>query len=68
MTNLEKECIKSGVIKPNISKEAVLIAFGYPPEHRTQSMDLDLWYYWVHRFGQRELRFDKNGKTLNNLP
>ena len=68
MTDIEKECIKKGVIKPNISKEAVLIAYGYPPEHATHSLDLELWYYWVHRFGQRELRFDDNGKTITNLP
>ncbi len=63
MTDKEKECVKDGILKEGISKEAVLVAWGYPPSHETPSLDMSMWRYWLNRFRQKPIYFDDNGKT-----
>ncbi|MFA5087665.1 MAG: hypothetical protein WC552_01370 [Candidatus Omnitrophota bacterium] len=46
----EKENIKKGTIAEGMSKEAVLMAYGYPPSHRTPDLKSDTWAYWDNRF------------------
>ena len=43
-------CIKSGTLKLGMTKEQVIIARGYPPGHKTPSLDGDTWTYWSSRF------------------
>jgi len=43
----EKENIKKGTIAEGMSKEAVLMAYGYPPSHRTAALASDEWAYWI---------------------
>ncbi len=59
----EIEGIKSGEINPGMSKKAVLVAYGYPPEHVTGSLDMNTWTYWVNRFKKTNVDFDKGGHT-----
>lgn len=63
MSEKELECIKTGVLREGISKAAVLVAYGYPPSHQTPSIDADAWKYWTHRFREKTIYFDENGKT-----
>ncbi|MDP8266436.1 MAG: hypothetical protein P9M07_05760 [Candidatus Aceula meridiana] len=49
LSSQEKENIENGKIEVGMSKEAVLMAYGYPPTHKTPSIDLDLWTYWEGR-------------------
>jgi hypothetical protein len=37
MTDQKIQAIKHGTVLNGISKSAVLVAYGYPPEHRTGS-------------------------------
>ena len=37
MTDTEIEGIKKGIVLNGMSKEAVLVCYGYPPEHRTRN-------------------------------
>ena len=45
-----------------MSRKAVLLAAGYPPEVGTASTKLDTWKYWRHRFGSYPVRFS-DGKV-----
>jgi len=45
----EKENVKDGVIDIGMSKDAVLIAYGYPPTHVTPSLHSNVWTYWESR-------------------
>ena len=52
VTEADRENIKSGVIAPGMSKKAVLMAYGYPPTHKTPLLTSDIWYYWYARLHQ----------------
>ena len=67
MSDHEKSCIVRAVVEPEMSRKAVLVSFGYPPEHFTPSMQADKWFYWMNRYVKKELRFDESGMTLNEL-
>lgn len=57
-----RNAIENGEVKKGMSKEAVLLARGYPPAHRTPSLDEDLWVYWRNRFARQTVEFE-NGKV-----
>lgn len=49
--------IKSGILKMGMTKEQVIMARGYPPGHKTPSLDFDTWTYWSSRFVTQSLVF-----------
>ena len=62
LTSEEIKAIRAGEVKAGMSKKAVLLAAGYPPEVGTASIKLDTWKYWRHRFGNYLVRFS-DGKV-----
>jgi hypothetical protein len=64
LSEAEIAAIKEGTVVEGMSKRAVLIAYGYPPEHRTPSLDADAWTYWMNTLAQKVIRFDQDGKVL----
>ena len=48
-----------------MSKRAVILSWGYPPEVATPATSLNAWKYWINRFRTVIVRFDANGKTEN---
>ena len=64
MNEKEITAIKEGVIVDGMSKNAVLVAYGYPPEHRTGSLYADRWIYWRNKFATVAICFDKNDRTI----
>jgi hypothetical protein len=42
--------IKSGNLKKGMTREQVIMTRGYPPGHKTPSLDSDTWTYWSSRF------------------
>ncbi|PTY01252.1 hypothetical protein [Opitutus sp. ER46] len=42
--------IKAGKMKRGMTKEQVLMARGYPPAHKTPTLQSDRWMYWPSRF------------------
>ena len=58
----EKANIKHGILTEGMSKDAVLMAYGIPPSHRTSSTDAPVWTYWVNRFDTTILNFGEDGK------
>ena len=63
MSKTEKECVRTGEIVVGISKDAVLVAYGYPPTHQTPTLKGPTWMYWRNRFGRREISFDAKDKV-----
>jgi hypothetical protein len=59
----EINAINKGVLVLGMSKPAVIVAYGYPPEHKTTSLKNNTWYYWTNRFRSKAINFDKNGRT-----
>ena len=41
--------IEKGTVGGGMTREAVLMAYGYPPSHRTRSLESDVWTYWTGR-------------------
>ena len=41
--------IQNGEVKKGMSKAAVLISLGYPPESRTPTTHVKMWRFWKHR-------------------
>jgi len=50
MTENEIRAIQNGMVVNGMSKRAVLVSYGYPPEHRTRSLDSNVWLYWSNKF------------------
>lgn len=59
LTADEIKAIKAGQAKVGMSKKAVLVSVGYPPEVGTSSTNLDSWKYWRNRFGTYSVTFAK---------
>ena len=49
--------IKSGNLKMGMTKEQVVMARGYPPGHKTPSLDDDTWVFWSSRFVMQTIVF-----------
>lgn len=65
-TAREQEAIKAGIVERGMSKPAVLMAYGYPPSHRTASLDSDIWIYFTGLYAEHKVHFE-NGRTVNAL-
>jgi hypothetical protein len=63
MSENEIGAIKNATVVNGMSKRAVLVSYGYPPEHRTSSLNSNVWVYWKNKFGTINICFDKDEKT-----
>lgn len=64
-TAAEKKAVDHGRPVKGMSKKAFLMTFGYPPKHRTQSLELDTWMYWTSRWVTKAYHFDSKGRLIN---
>ena len=53
-----RKLIEEGTVEPGMTKEHVLTAIGYPPAHRTPSLEQMDWHYWENRWHQFVVFFD----------
>ena len=58
-TKLEQDHIKAGSLAVGMSKEAAVIAYGYPPSHRTDIAS-NKWLYWINRINRVNVTFVDN--------
>ncbi|MCK5850438.1 MAG: hypothetical protein KAH23_05940 [Kiritimatiellae bacterium] len=65
LTKQEQSNVDKGTISVGMSKDAVLMAYGYPPGHRTPSLRNDTWTYWVDRRQRTVVNFDADGKVTD---
>lgn len=59
----EIDSIKKGVVTWGMSKQAVLVSYGYPPEHYTKGLSSNVWYYWINKIQNIRICFDENQRT-----
>jgi len=64
-TENELTAISKGIVADGMSREAVLVSYGYPPEHRTSLQSDNTWTYWLSKRKQKSLKFDDNGYTID---
>lgn len=57
LTSREIKAIKQGVIIEGMSKRAVLISYGIPPEHKTPNLSSNVWIYFLNRIDQKKICF-----------
>jgi hypothetical protein len=61
---LDRQGIAMGRALMGMSKQAVLVALGYPARHQTPSLDDNYWRYWKGRHGSYVVEFDHNGNVI----
>ncbi|NOY70913.1 MAG: hypothetical protein GXP14_00830 [Gammaproteobacteria bacterium] len=59
-SEMEQQNIRQGKVVIGMSKNAVVMAFGYPPEHRTSTRAADAWTYWRNRFVTNNVTFEED--------
>lgn len=64
-TKEEQNNIRAGVVSVGMSREAVLMAYGYPPTIRTPSIKMGTWTYWRNRWVTEIVQF-ANGKVVHH--
>jgi len=57
-TEEEKRNIRFGTLEEGMSRDAVLMAYGYPPRHQTSSLKNHIWVYWDTRWSKKMLYFE----------
>ncbi len=65
-TKEEQEFVRAGYVREGMSRDAVLMAYGYPPTIRTTSLDQAIWTYWKNRWVTEIARFDDKGKVVEH--
>ncbi len=63
LTEKEIKAVKEGRLTVGMCKKAVVMSRGYPPEHRTPSLEVNTWLYWQSRFKTKQIEFDEKGQT-----
>ena len=63
LTEYEINAIKTGVIQNGMSKEAVLICYGPPPEHATPNRNSNVWRYWKNKKTTESIVFNSKNRT-----
>lgn len=63
LTQMEKENIRVGRLAVGMSRDAVIMAYGYPPTHRTATLEAATWTYWKSRFANFQIQFDDKGRV-----
>jgi hypothetical protein len=61
-----RAAIKAGRVIPGMTREQVIIAVGYPPTHKTESLDAKVWNHWQSRAGRFEVHWSDKG-TVDNI-
>jgi hypothetical protein len=56
----EKDNIENGTLTEGMGKEAVIVAYGYPPKHKTPAQTSNLWTYWDARYVRKLVTFKNN--------
>jgi hypothetical protein len=57
LTGVNRRGFKEGKILPGMTKDALILAVGYPPEHATPSLQSQTWKYWRNRFATTNVHF-----------
>lgn len=61
----EQDNIEKGRVENGMSKDAVMVSWGYPAKHKTPSLDDNAWTFWKDRFRTIKVMFGADGKVSN---
>ena len=61
-SKIGQQAIKTGQVVPGMTRDEVLVARGYPPDHATLTLDSNQWKYWQTRWNTILVQFE-NGKV-----
>ena len=61
-SKMERQQIKLGQIKKGMSREAAIMAYGYPPTHANPDIESNTWNLWKNRWDKMIVTFS-NGKV-----
>jgi hypothetical protein len=50
--------VEQGVVEPGMTRDEVIMTIGYPPAHRTPSLEQPEWHYWKNRWDQYTVVFE----------
>lgn len=64
MTEREINAILRGVLVTGMSRKAVIMSYGIPPQHQTPNLQSHTWRYWTSRMVTKDVCFGYNGKTV----
>ncbi|PNU20619.1 hypothetical protein C2E25_06130 [Geothermobacter hydrogeniphilus] len=59
------DAIRRSAVIPGMSKEDVILSYGYPAEHRTPSLQGNIWTYWKNRHRSKKICFDIEEKAIS---
>lgn len=65
LNSKEIQSIKKGIVTTGMSKQAVLISYGPPPEHRTPNLTKDRWIYWLNKHRMKTICFDETERAID---
>jgi hypothetical protein len=57
-----RNAVRTGTVVNGMTREQVIVAVGYPPTHRTPSLDMPVWNHWQSRAGRFEIYWGADGK------
>jgi hypothetical protein len=58
-----RNAVRTGTVVNGMTREQVILSVGYPPTHRTPSLDAPVWNHWQSRAGRFEVYFGADGKV-----
>lgn len=58
-----REAIADGRVEKGMTRDQVLMSLGYPPTHRTASIEAPTWTYWYNRWVTYTVSFGSDGKV-----
>ena len=64
LSSTEIDAIKQGKVVQGMWKKAVLISFGYPPEHQTANLGDNQWVYWMTTMRKKNICFDEYDRAI----
>ncbi len=64
MTKTELDSIERGEVVEGMKKRAVLVSYGYPPEHNTPDLESDKWAYWINKYYKKIICFGENDTVV----
>jgi hypothetical protein len=58
-----QQAIKEGRVEQGMTRDQVIMSLGYPPAHRTPSLDAFEWTYWYNTWVTYRVQFGQDGKV-----
>jgi hypothetical protein len=56
-----RAAVSAGKVATGMTREQVIVAVGYPPTHKTASLEAPLWTHWQSRAGRFEVVWAPDG-------